>query len=311
MAEISVVRTSTRRRPQRFRVHRDAWWALFFLAPSFLGFLVFYWLPILAGLTLSLFRWDLLSAPEWAGSANFRELVTDAGLHQALINTFYFTVVTVPVGMVLALLVALALNQKLHGLSIYRVAYFMPVVASVVASALVWQWMFLPRYGLINNILRSFNSPEPMWLSSPRWAMPAIIIYSIWKSLGYNMILFLAGLQAIPGDLYEAASVDGANRWQQFRHLTLPLLSPTTVMILILAMIGSFQVFDPILVMTGQANPGGPRGSAVTMVFYIYTNAFKFSRMGYASTVALVLFTIIFVVTLIQLRLQRRWVHYG
>jgi multiple sugar transport system permease protein len=186
----------------------------------------------------------------------------------------------------------------------------MPVVASVVASALVWKWMFLPVYGLINNILAFLHLPQPLWLSSPEWSMPAIIIFSVWLRLGYNIVLFLAGLQAIPRDLYEAASVDGANARAQFWNITLPLLSPTTFLILMLSLISAFQVFDQVLVMTGPTRPGGPRGAAITMVFYIYTNAFRLSRMGYASAVALVLFLIIFAITIVQLRLQRRWVYY-
>ena len=311
MAEVSIARPSSARREWRSpQGRREALWALFFLAPSLLGFLVFYWLPILAGLLLGFFEWDLLSDPEWAGTANFQRLFTDTGLRQALLNTLYFTIVTVPVGMVMALIIALALNQRMRGTKWYRTAYFMPVVATVVASALVWKWMFLPVYGLINNILAFLHLPQPLWLSSPEWAMPAIIIFSIWLRLGYNIVLFLAGLQAIPRDLYEAASVDGANTWAQFRHVTLPLLSPTTFLILILSLISSFQVFDQVLVMTGQSQPGGPRGAAITMVFYIYTNAFRLSRMGYASAVAMVLFLIIFVITIVQLRLQRRWVYY-
>jgi multiple sugar transport system permease protein len=311
MAEVSIARPSSARREWRSpQGRREALWALFFLAPSLLGFLVFYWLPILAGLLLGFFEWDLLSDPEWAGTANFQRLFTDTGLRQALLNTLYFTIVTVPVGMVMALIIALALNQRMRGTKWYRTAYFMPVVATVVASALVWKWMFLPVYGLINNILAFLHLPQPQWLSSPEWAMPAIIIFSIWLRLGYNIVLFLAGLQAIPRDLYEAASVDGASSWAQFWHVTLPLLSPTTFLILILSLISSFQVFDQVLVMTGQSQPGGPRGAAITMVFYIYTNAFRLSRMGYASAVAMVLFLIIFVITIVQLRLQRRWVYY-
>jgi multiple sugar transport system permease protein len=310
MAEVSLERARVRPAPRSTQARREAWWALFFLAPSFIGFAVFYWLPMVAGLLLSFFDWDLLTPPTWAGLDNFARLTTDLGLRQALLNTLYFTVVSVPVGMALALVIALALNQNIRGTNWYRTAYFMPVVGTVVASALVWKWMFLPVYGLINNILAFFSLPQPLWLSSPEGTMPAIIIFSIWLRLGYNMVLFLAGLQAIPRDLYEAADVDGANWWARFRFITLPLLSPTTFLILILSLINAFQVFDQILVMSSSTNPGGPRGAGITMVFYIYTNAFRLSRMGYASAVALVLFVIIFIVTMLQFRLQRRWVYY-
>src|SRR4051812_7013098 len=167
MAELSVTRSVQERRHRNPAAHREARWALFFLAPSFIGFAVFYWLPMLGGLLLRFFSWDLLTAPQWAGTANFQQLLHDAGLRQALLNTIYFTVVTVPVGMVLALLVALALNQRIAGTQWYRTAYFMPVVATVVASALVWKWTFLPVYGLIDNILRVIHLPQPLWLASP------------------------------------------------------------------------------------------------------------------------------------------------
>jgi multiple sugar transport system permease protein len=309
MAEIAVPRRRVKHRMGTM-ARREALWGILFLLPSLLGFVVFYWLPILAGFALSLTDWDLLSPPEWAGLANFRRLITDSGFHAALLHTFLFTLGTVPLSMALALAVALALNQKLRGTSFYRTVYFLPVVSMLAAVALVWQWMYLPVYGLINNMLATLNLPQPFWLSSSSTVLLAIMIVHVWLRMGYDMVLFLAGLQGIPRDLYEAASVDGASRWAKFRHVTVPLLSPTTFLILVLSLINAFQVFDLIYIMTGQRNPGGPGGAAVTMVFYIYNNAFIYSRMGYASALALVLFLIIFVITMVQLRLQRRWVHY-
>jgi multiple sugar transport system permease protein len=310
MAEIAVPRRGVRRRWSTM-ARREAMWGILMLLPSLLGFLVFYWLPILAGFALSLTHWDLLSPIRWAGLSNFQRLTTDTGFHDALLHTVLFTIGSVPVSMALALAVALALNQRLRGTTFYRTAYFLPVVSMLAAVALVWQWMYWPVYGLINNIVGTLGLPQPFWLSNPNTVLLAIMIVHIWLRLGYDMVLFLAGLQGIPRDFYEAASVDGAGRWTQFRHITLPLLSPTTFLILILSMINAFQVFDLIYIMTGRRNPGGPGGAAVTMVFYIYNNAFIYSRMGYASALALVLFIIIFMITIVQLRLQRRWVHYG
>jgi multiple sugar transport system permease protein len=290
---------------------REALWGILFLLPSLLGFVVFYWLPILAGFALGLTKWDLLSPPEWVGLANYQRLIADTEFHSALVHTVLFTIGTVPAGMIVALMIALALNQRLPGTAFYRTVYFLPVVSMLVAVALVWQWMYLPVYGLINSILGAVGLPQPFWLTDPNTTLISIIIMSVWLRLGYDMVLFLAGLQSIPRDLYEAASVDGAGRWARFRYITVPMLSPTTFLILTLSLISAFQVFDQIYIMTGRTSPGGPGGAAITMVFYIYNNAFQFTRFGYASALALVLFLIIFAITLVQLRLQRRWVHYA
>jgi multiple sugar transport system permease protein len=310
MAEIAVSGRDVRRRKSGI-ARREALWGILFLLPSLIGFLVFYWLPILAGFALSLTKWDLLSPPEWAGLANFQRLLVDTGFRDALLHTVLFTLGTVPTGMALALAIALALNRGLRGTTFYRTVYFLPVVSMVVASALVWQWMYLPIYGLINNILGIVGLPQPFWLTDPKTTLISIMIVSIWLRLGYNMVLFLAGLQGISRDLYEAASVDGAGRWAQFWYVTVPMLSPTTFFILMLSLIGAFQVFDQVYIMTPRSSPGGPGGAAMTIVFAIYNNAFVFSRMGYASAMALVLFVIIFAITLVQLRLQERWVHYA
>ena len=310
MADIAAPRRALAHRGGAL-ARREALWGILFLLPSLIGFLLFYWLPILAGFALSLTKWDLIGAPEWAGAANFQRLLADTGFRDALLHSVLFTIGTVPTGMAIALAVALALNQRLLGTTFYRTIYFLPVVSMLVAVALVWQWMYLPVYGLIDNILGALGLPQPFWLTDPRTTLIAIMIMSVWLRIGYDMVLFLSGLQAIPRDLYEAASVDGAGRWARFRYVTLPLLSPTTFFILILSLINAFQVFDQIYIMTPRASPGGPGGAAMTMVFYIYNNAFQFSRMGYASALALVLFVIIFLITLVQLRLQQRWVHYA
>lgn len=279
-----------------------------FLLPNIVGFAIFVALPVAAALVLSFFHWDLLTPPRFAGLSNFTKLFTeDRTFRVVLVNTVYYVVGTVPPSITLALLVALAMNQKIRGVTFYRTAYFMPVVSSLVAVSLIWRWLFNYDFGLVNNLLYSVGITNvPNWLGSSRWAMPAVIIMSIWRNIGYNMVIYLAGLQDIPDVLYEAAAIDGAGSWQKFRHVTLPLLTPTTFFLVVISIINSFQVFTQALVLT----EGGPGDATNTIVFYIYKNAFQWLKMGYAAAVAWVLFVIIFIITLIQFRMQRKWVHY-
>lgn len=278
-----------------------------FLLPNLLGFLAFTFLPVLAALLISFTNWDLLRPPQWVGLANYQRLVEDTTFHRVLRNTFVYVLGTVPVQMALALLVAMALNQRIPGRLFFRAAYFMPVVASTVAVALVWRWIFHADFGLLNSALFMIgvNDP-PAWLQSTRWALPAIIIMSIWQQIGFSMVLFLAGLQSVPAHLYEAAKIDGANGWHRFVHITIPMLSSTTFFVLVISIINSFQVFDQAFIMT----EGGPANATNTLVFNIYRYAFQFFQMGYATAMAWVLFAIIFVVTVVQFRYQRQWVHY-
>jgi multiple sugar transport system permease protein len=278
-----------------------------FLLPNLLGFLTFTFLPVLAALLISFTNWDLLQAPDWIGLANYRRLATDPLFHEVLRNTVVYVAGTVPVQMAIALLVAMALNRRLPGQLFFRTAYFMPVVASTVAVALVWRWIFHADFGLLNSFLYFIGVDDPpKWLSSTRWALSAIIIMSIWQQIGFSMVLFLAGLQSVPGQLYEAAKIDGANGWHRFRYITVPMLSSTTFFVLVISIINSFQVFEQAFIMT----QGGPANATNTLVFNIYRYAFQFFQMGYASAMAWVLFAIIFAVTLTQFRVQRQWVHY-
>jgi len=278
-----------------------------FLLPNLLGFLIFTFLPVLAALLISFSSWDLLRPPEWAGLANYQRLVEDTTFHRVLRNTVIYVLGTVPVQMAIALLVAMALNQRLPGRLFFRAAYFMPVVASTVAVALVWRWIFHADFGLLNSGLYMLGVDDPpSWLQSTRWALPAIIIMSIWQQIGFSMVLFLAGLQSVPPHLYEAAKIDGANGWHRFVHITIPMLSSTTFFVLVISIINSFQVFDQAFIMT----EGGPANATNTLVFNIYRYAFQFFQMGYAAAMAWVLFAIIFVVTVVQFRYQRQWVHY-
>ena len=281
--------------------------AYLFLLPSFVGFFCFSLLAFLASFVISFFDWDMLTTPSFVGLDNYVNLLHDKTFHLVLWNTFIYTIGTVPLSAGLGLLVALGLNQRIRGLSIYRTIYFMPVVTSLVAVSLLWQWVFDSHYGLLNNMLRFVgvdNAPE--WLSSTTWAMPALILMSVWSNIGFTMVLFLAGLQNIPDHLYEAAEIDGASAWQRFRYVTLPLLTPTTFFVLVISTINSFQVFTQALIMT----KGGPVHATSTIVYYIYENGFHWFKMGYASAMAWVLFLIIFLLTLLQMRLQRKWVHY-
>lgn len=306
--------SALRRRAPRWRPGQQ-WEGYLFLLPSFLGFMVFVAAPVLASLGLSFVDWNLINPPTFVGVSNFQALLTrDPVFVQAFWNTIYYTVTIVPLQLAAGLAVALALNQAIRGVKIYRLIYFMPVVSSVVAAALVFQWMFNRDFGIISAVfwkLAEWFGPQfapPDWLNSTTWAKPAIVALTVWKNMGFTMVIYLAGLQAVPEDLYEAAKVDGANAWQRFRNVTLPLVSPTTFFLLVIQMIGAFQLFSEPFVMTrGQ---GGPAHATKTIVFYIYDTAFRYSQMGKASAIAWVLFVFIFFCTLAQNYFQRRWVHY-
>lgn len=294
-------------RPSWLRRDHETLSAYLFLAPNTLGFLIFTALPVVAALVLAFYDWDLLLGAEYVGLENFRRLLFEDDVFRAAgLNTFYFVAVSVPLSAGLGLAVALLCNQALRGITIFRAIFLLPYVTITVAVALVWRWLYHPTLGLFNNLLALVGIEGPSWLVSTRWAMPAIILLTIWKSFGYNMVLFLAGLQGIPEQLYEAATIDGANAWQRFRHVTLPMLSPTTFFVVIISIIGSFQVFDQALVMTG----GGPGVATTTLVLFIYQVGFQSFHMGYAAAAAWLLFVVIMVFTLIQFRTQRRWVTY-
>lgn len=281
--------------------------AFFFLLPSFVLFMVFTVISFSASFVLSFFDWDLITTPHFVGFHNYIELMNDPLFRKVLFNTLYFTALTVPLSALVGLIIALGLNQKIKGVAIYRTVYFMPAVTSLVAVSLLWQWIFDGNYGLLNNILSILGvSHPPQWLSSTEWAMPALIIMSVWTNSGMTMVLFLAGLQNISQHLYEAASIDGASKFKKFLYITLPVLTPTTFFVLVITTINSFQVFTQALIMT----KGGPADATNTIVYFIYQNGFEYFKMGYASAAAWVLFTIIFVFTLIQMKLQKNWVHY-
>jgi len=273
-----------------------------FLGPSLAGVVLFLAGPILASLGLSFARWDLLTAPRWVALHNFRELAADPEFWAALRHTLTFLGGYIPLVMSVGLLVALALNSRLPARSAFRAMYFLPVVMSWVAVALVWRWLLNPYYGLLNNLLAAVGIQGPAWLFQPAWAMVSVILTSVWKDAGFVMAILLAGLQAIPEEYYEAAEIDGATSAQRVRHVTLPLLAPAFFFALSISLINSFQVFDQVYVLTG----GGPAGATTVLVERIVKNAFSFSRMGYASAMSWALFVLIFAVTLAFSRIQQR-----
>jgi multiple sugar transport system permease protein len=282
-------------------------WAWLFLAPTLLGLAVLSAGPIVAALGISLTKWDLLTAPKFIGLDNFAALAADRRFLTALRNTVFYTATSVPIGLVLGLGLALALNQRLRGISWIRTAYFLPVVTSTVAISLVWSWIYSPDRGPLNAVLGFLGLAGQKWITDPFWAMPSIVVMSVWQGLGTTVIIFLAGLQGIPEEYHDAAAVDGAGRWASFRHVTLPLLTPSIFFTGILALIDSFQVFDQVYVL---ARPGRPTDATVTLVYTIYENGFQNFKMGYAAAAAWVLFLIVAVLTVVYFRLQNRWVHY-
>ncbi len=297
--------TSTTRR--RSPLASESRWAWLFLAPTLLGLAVLSAGPIIAALGISLTKWDLLTAPQFVGLDNFASLLSDRRFLTAIRNTTFYTATSVPLGLLLGLGLALALNQRLRGISWIRTAYFLPVVTSTVAISLVWSWIYSPDSGPLNGVLGFFGLPAQKWITDPFWAMPSIVVMSVWQGLGTTVIIFLAGLQAIPEDYYDAAAVDGAGAAARFRYVTLPLLTPSIFFTGILALIDSFQVFDQVYVL---ARPGRPTDATVTLVYTIYENGFQNFKMGYAAAAAWILFVIVAVMTIAYFRLQGRWVHY-
>ena len=292
--------------------------ALVFLAPNAAGFLVFTLLPVLAALLLSFTRWDAVESWEgitFIGLDNYRQILgftsTPEGLRPSDERFWYFMYNTVflmlgiPIGMALSFFTALLMNQKLRGITFYRVVYFLPTVCSSVAVAVVWRWVYEPQWGMLNQalVLAGVDTP-PMWLRDPSWAKPALILMGLWMGVGgYNCILYLAGLQNVPGELYEAAQMDGANWWHRLRHITWPMLAPTTFFILIMSLISGFQGhFVAIHIMTA----GGPAGATTTLLYYIYQEAFNRQKMGYACALAMILFVVILICTLINWKYNRR-----
>lgn len=280
--------------------------ALLFLLPNFLGFIIFIVYPMLKSLYISFFNWDGLGTKEFIGLENYAKLFSDSTFQVSFWNNIHFTVVTVPLSIIFGILIALLMNTKIKGIKIFRVIYFLPQITSMVAIGIVWTTV-LANYGPINQFLMTFGMEHPpQWLSSSTWALISVEIVSIWRSMGYNAIILLAGLQGVNAELYEAAKIDGAGAFKRFFKITLPMISPTIFLCLVMQLIGSFKVFDTIMAMT----QGGPGRATNVLTYYIYQRAFADWQFGYASSIAYVLFAIIMVLTLIQFMGQRKWVNY-
>jgi len=279
-----------------------------YLLPTIVGLILFSAGAVAVSLVMSFSQWDIVTPPQWVWLDNYVQLWHSDLFWQVFWNTLYFVVLAVPLSVTCSLALALLVNAKLRGITFFRTAYFLPVVSSMIAVALVWSWIFNADYGLLNYLLRElFWVRGPAWLDSTSWALPAMVIVTVWRGLGYSMVIFLAGLQNIPLDLYHAATIDGAGAWRKFRHITLPMLSPTTFFILVITLINSFQVFEQTYVLT----KGGPANATLTLSYFIYQNAFQFFQMGKAAALSYVLFALVFAVTLMQFRIQKRWVFYG
>jgi multiple sugar transport system permease protein len=283
-------------------------WILLFLLPSLAGLSLFIVYPIVSSFWLAFNEWNLLRPPEFVGLANFQELLGDSAFWSALRYTMTFIALYVPAVFVLGLLLALFLNQKVRGMLIVRTATFLPVVASWVVVSIIWKWIFNPQYGLVNYGLAQLGITGPAWLFEPETAVWAMVLTSIWKDVGYIALLYLGGLQAISETFYEAARIDGANRWQMLRRITVPLLTPTMFFVAITLLINYFQIFEQVWLMPMRDSAADRQVDVI--VSEVVKNAFSYNRMGYASAMSWVLFAMIFAITFVQLRLQKRWVYY-
>jgi multiple sugar transport system permease protein len=284
---------------------RREWSAYVFLAPGLIIFSVFTVAALVFAFYLTFHEWDAIQpAKPYVGLQNYKDMIHDKDYRHSIVNTVYYTGGSVPLGMLVGLGLALLLNLPIKFRGLFRTLYYLPVVTPLVAASILWKWLYNGDYGLFNYyLLKTHVIDQPLlWLSSQSLAMPSVILMTVWMSTGFSMVVYLAGLQAIPDELYEAAKIDGAGPLARLFHITIPMLRPTTLFLLVMGIIGSFQVFTQIFIMTN----GGPVDKTTTMVFFIYQAAFKFYQFGYASTLAFGLFALLFVVTLLQLRLYRR-----
>lgn len=284
-------------------------WAWFMIAPTIIGLIILNIIPIFQTLYLSFFKSGAFGKGNiFVGLDNYKRLIADEQVWCAVRNTLVYTCLVVPITVVIALLLAVALNGKLKGKGIYRTIYFIPMVAAPAAVTMVWKWLYNSNYGLINHILKALGLGEVNWIDDPNVAMISIVIIGIWSTVGYSMVLLLAGLQEIPRDYYEASNIDGASPVRQFLSITIPLVSPTLFFVLVTSIITAMQVFDVIYMMIDVTSPS--YNSTVSLVYLFYNNSFKYSDKGYGSAIVMLLLVIIMIITVIQTKLQKKWVNY-
>lgn len=284
---------------------------LLFISPWLFGFLFFQLLPIISSFYYSMTDYNLFSPPSWVGVENYTTLFQDSKMYLSLYNTIFITVFGLFPQIAFALAIALLLNRNVKGQSLYRTIYFLPTLVPVVAASLLWMWLLNAQYGLINEVLGSLGLPQPNWLLDPNWTKPSLIMMGFWGT-GTTTIMYLAALQDVPKLYYEAASIDGATAWQKFWHITLPSISPMTLFLVIMGLIGSFQFFSQGFIFAdgGQAI-GGPENSILFYAIYLYQTAFGFLKMGYASAMAWLLFVLVLILTIVVFRSSAKWVYYG
>ncbi|NLV91066.1 MAG: sugar ABC transporter permease [Firmicutes bacterium] len=279
---------------------------LLFVSPWIIGFTVFTLYPFVMSIYLSLTKYSVLAPAEFIGLDNYRTLFGDNLFWTSLYNTFYFCAFSVPLGAIIGVLLALLLNQNVGGMAVYRTVYYLPSIVPIVASSIVWMWLFNPYYGVINALLELVGIQGPGWIADPAWSKPALIIMSLW-GVGNATLIYLASLQDVPVSLYESAELDGASAWHKTIHITIPMITPTILFNVIMGLINSFQYFTQAYIMTN----GGPADSTLFYSLYLYNNSFRYFKMGYASAQAWILFVIIMFFTLLLLRSSRSWVYYA
>jgi len=301
--------------PVRKKKHfsHEGRWGLLMVSPYLIHFLVFVAGPLAASLYFSFSDYDMLNPPRWSGLDNYSRLLDDPLFWKALGNTLYFALLFVPLQTILALVLAVVLNQRLKGLKLFRMAHFIPVISSWTVILYVADAIFNPRFGMANALLTRMGLDTQRWLQDEALAIPLLVIIAVWKGIGYIMVIYLAGLQSVPKDLYEAGEIDGAGVLKKFSSITLPMISPTTFLVIILSTISTFQAFEQVYVLTGggdMSSAGGPNNSTLVLMLDLYREGFTYLRMGYASAIAWVLFMILFALTMLQMWGQKKWVHY-